>query len=86
MDTSQEMLPTLTSRVIDRVLSNKSWIAKRPNKPAISIRIATAANVKSTMAQDARVVEAWLAPVPRPNSKESAMFTASQEFRVMYNP
>ena len=86
MDTRPEIKPTLMRRVIDRVPSNRSWIAKRPNKPAISIRMATAANVNSATAQDARVVEARPAPLPRPNNKERAMFTAGQEFRVMYNP
>jgi hypothetical protein len=86
MDRRPEMMPTLTRRVIDRVPSNKSWIAKRPNKPAISIRMATAANVNSATAQDARVVEARPVPLPRPNNKESAMFTAGQEFTVMYDP
>lgn len=75
MDTRPELRPTLTRRVIDRVPSNKSWIAKRPNKPAISARIATAANVNSATAQDARVIEARPAPLPRPSNNESAMFT-----------
>jgi hypothetical protein len=46
----------------------------------------TAANVNSATAQDARVVEARPAPLPRLNNKESAMFTAGQEFRVKYDP
>lgn len=86
MDTRPEAMPTLTRRVIDRVPSSKSWITKRPNKPAISIRMTTAANVNSATAQDARVVEARPAPLPRPNNKESAMFTEGQEFRVTYDP
>ena len=85
MDTRPEMRPTLTRRVIDRVLSNKSWIAKRPNKPAISIRMTTAANVNSATAQDAGMAEARPAPLPRPNNKESAMFTAGQALRVTYD-
>jgi hypothetical protein len=48
--------------------------------------MATAANVNSATAQDARVVEARPVPLPRPNNKESAMFTAGQEFTVMYDP
>jgi hypothetical protein len=46
----------------------------------------TAANVNSATAQDAGVAEARLAPLPRPNNKESATFTAGQEFRVTYDP
>ena len=48
--------------------------------------MATAANVNSETAQDARAVEIWPAPLPRPNNKESATFTAGQEFRMMYDP
>jgi len=80
MDTRPEMMPTLTRRVIDREPSNKIWIAKRPNKPAISIRMTTAANVNSATAQDARVVEARPAPLLRPNNNESAIFTVGQDF------
>jgi len=79
MDTRPEMMPTLRRRAIERVPPNKSWIAKRPSKPAISVRITTAANVKSATAQEARVAE-----VGR-NNEESATFTTSQEFREMFH-
>lgn len=46
----------------------------------------TAANVNRATAQDARVVEARPSPLPRPSNKESAMFTASQDFKWMYDP
>lgn len=78
MDTRPEIMPILTRRVMERVPSNKSWIAKRPSRPAISKRIITAANVNNATAQDARVVEARLALLPRSKNKQSAIFTTSK--------
>lgn len=78
IDTRPEMMPTLMRRVMERVPSNKSWIAKRPSRTAISMRITTAANVNTTTAQDARVVEVRLALFPGSNNKQSATFTTSK--------
>jgi hypothetical protein len=74
-------MPTLTRRVIERVPSDKSWIAKRPNRPAISMRITTAANVNNATAQDAQVIEVRPALLPRSNSKQRAIFTTSKRLR-----
>lgn len=75
------MMPTLMRRVIESDPSDKSWIAKRPSRPAISMRITTAANVNNTTAQDARVVEVRPARLLGSNSKQSARFTTSKSLR-----
>jgi len=69
METTPEMMPTLTSRVKEREPSDKNWNVRRPRRPKISARITTATNVNNMTAQEAQVVEVRDALVLRSNSK-----------------